>query len=93
MIVFAALLGVGLGLLYFGGLRLTTSRILRPHARWWLPALSFGCRLALVAATLWALSREGVGPLLSGLAGLLLARGYLLRRWGGQGQEPVRRPC
>jgi hypothetical protein len=88
MIGLAAVLGVGLGLAYFGGLRLTTCLVLAGHGRRWLPAVSLGCRLTLAAATFWALAREGVGPMLAALAGVWVARGFLL--WGRGGPDDGR---
>jgi F1F0 ATPase subunit 2 len=81
----AAVTGAGLGLTYFGGLWLTTRRLARGRGGRGLATLSWAARLALATAAFYALSREGVEPLLAGLGGLWLARGYLILRLGGPG--------
>jgi hypothetical protein len=40
-------------------------------------------RLALVALTIYALARENITLVPAALAGLWLARRWLLRQWGG----------
>jgi len=75
--------GVGLGLLYFGGLWLTVPLVVRKPGRPALFAASHAARFAVLGLALAALSRGGAGPLLAALAGLWLARSYLLFRLGG----------
>jgi hypothetical protein len=76
----AAVTGAGLGLAYFGALRLATRSPGPGGLRLWL--LGRWAGLALAAATFYALSREGVGAVLAGLLGLWLARGCLIRDAG-----------
>jgi F1F0 ATPase subunit 2 len=81
----AVVVGAALGVAYFGGLWLTTRRLLGGRGGWWLLPLSRWLRLALAGAAFYALSLEGAGAVLSGLAGLWLARGWLIRLLGGPG--------
>jgi F1F0 ATPase subunit 2 len=85
---FAALTtGTGAGLVYFGGLWLTLRLSLeRPRYRGLLLA-GYLVRLGIVALTLFALSQYGASAVLAGLAGLLLARRWLLAHLGGIGDE------
>jgi F1F0 ATPase subunit 2 len=81
---FAALItGTGAGLAYFGGLWLTLRLGLAGTRMRCLFLLSYSARLILVALTFYALSREGAAILLAGLAGLLVARRWLLAHLGG----------
>jgi N-ATPase, AtpR subunit len=95
----ALTLGVGVGLAYFAGLWLTLRASLpnpaaagpvgiRHHGggRMLLGA-SYFARFALVAVVFAALSREGLGHVLLGLAGLLLARHWLIGQIGGIGHD------
>jgi F1F0 ATPase subunit 2 len=80
--VLAALAGMLAGLVYFGGLWLTVRRLTRTGARkCWLHTSGLA-RLLLLGIVFQALSRDGPGTLLAGLAGLWLARGYLIYRIG-----------
>jgi F1F0 ATPase subunit 2 len=83
----ALMTGAGLGLAYFGGLWLTV-RYLSRGRRGVLLAASRCLRLGLVGLTFYGLSRDGVGMVLSGLAGLWLARWCLIRQLSG-GQHDV----
>ena len=75
--------GVGLGLAFFGGLWLTVRAFLRQTRSRLLLGSSQLLRFALVALTLYGLGREGADMLLAGLAGLWLARCWVLREIGG----------
>jgi len=91
----AASTGFGLGLAYYGGLWLSLAhqltrksepfRAARAGARaprFTVP-FSFGTRLALAAVTFYALLRTGgTAAMLTGLIGVLAARGYLFRTVG-----------
>jgi hypothetical protein len=76
--------GFGLGLAYFGGLWLDV-RWLRVGARATVRSIAArAARLALAAVTFYALlGTGGVSAVVSGLAGLLAARWYLVRAIGG----------
>lgn len=75
----AGLLGGGL---YFGGLWYTVRQL--PTAR--QPALlllgSFALRLALLLAAIYLLASSHWSNLFGAMAGILLARTLLIRRWG-----------
>lgn len=75
--------GIGLGLVYFGGLWLGVRQGLRSHRSAWMN-LSRLLRTLLFTLTFALLSREGLAVLLAGLTGFWLARWHLLRRLGGQ---------
>jgi len=77
------IVGLALGLAYFGGLWLTTRRLSTNQAPAGLAVLRRSGRLALVAGGLVVLSQLGLGPLLAGLAGMWLSRGFLIARLGG----------
>ncbi len=70
--------GAGAGLAYFGGLWLTLRLALGRPRRRWLLAGSGLVRLALVALTFYALCGGGAAHALAGLAGLLLARHWVV---------------
>lgn len=73
--------GVGLGVLYFGGLWLTIRRL--PETRH--PALltmgSYLARLALTMAGFYFVMDGQLSRLIAALAGFFLARQILVRRW------------
>lgn len=76
--------GAGLGLAFFGGLWLTVHAFLRQVRSRLLLGGSQLVRFALVGLALYGLSREGPDMLLAGLAGLWLARCWVLREVGGK---------
>lgn len=86
--------GALLGLVCFGGLWLTLSRLRRADRPRRLLAVSLAGRLAAAAAGLGLLAAWGPVPTVSGLVGLLGARQALLRRIGtgsaGHGPPPDR---
>jgi hypothetical protein len=45
-------------------------------------------RLSLVGLTFYGLGREDIGHVPAALAGLWLARMWVLHRWGGNGHAP-----
>jgi F1F0 ATPase subunit 2 len=75
--------GAGMGLAYFGGLWLTVSRVVSRPSLAFLVPLASGIRLLLLGVGLIMLSRHGSGGILSALAGLWLARWFLVRQLGG----------
>jgi F1F0 ATPase subunit 2 len=84
------LAGAAAGSLYFTGLWYTVRRL--PEARH--PALlllaSFVLRLALLLGTIYLLAGAHWSYLISAVAGLLLARTLLIRRWGPEnGERPT----
>jgi F1F0 ATPase subunit 2 len=74
--------GAGLGLAHFAGLWLTVRHLGGGSGAPFLLGLSRFARLALVGVVFWGLSRGGVGHVLWGLAGLWLARCWLLAHLG-----------
>jgi F1F0 ATPase subunit 2 len=70
--------GIGLGVLYFRGLRWNTRQFVDGARIAAVVALMFG-RFALLAAVLWAVSLEGAMPLLAAALGLFIARGLAIR--------------
>lgn len=80
MNVLAAIcVGVGLGVANFGGLWLTLRAEPTPGGFHW----SRIARLLLVSVGFYALTQEGLTPVLEGLGGFWLARTYFLSRVGG----------
>lgn len=80
----AASTGFGLGLAYFGGLWLSVRGLRCGSVSVVRFAAGRLARLALAAVTFFALLKSGgTAALLTGLAGLLAARSYLLREIGG----------
>ena len=75
--------GLGLGLLYFGGLWLTVRRVVQGSHRTPLLATSHVVRFAMLGSALSVLSQGGAGNLLAALVGIWLARSYLVCRLGG----------
>ena len=73
--------GVGLGLFYFGGLWLTVQRLRRVKRPALLLVASFALRRLLVAISFYVVMGNDVVKLAVCLAGFLLARGLLLRRF------------
>ncbi len=75
--------GFGLGLVSFGSLWLTVGALVR-RPRWRIVlGLLRVVRLLGVALVLYGLCREGAGMLLAGLAGMWLARTWLVWQVGG----------
>lgn len=74
--------GFGLGLVFFGGLWWTVSRLARGHRAVWLFPLSFLVRTALLLAGFWWVANGGLVRLALCLAGWLIARRFMLRRCG-----------
>lgn len=81
--VAAASTGAGLGIVYYGGLWLTLRAVLSNSlGTGWL-TISRAARLGVVGIGFYGLAQEGVALACAALAGLLLARWYLIRRLGG----------
>jgi len=76
-IVFAALAGLLLGLLFFGGLLLTTRALPRVRAPGLLAALSFLARMALLLAGLWWVGAGHWARMLACGLGVIAARPLL----------------
>jgi F1F0 ATPase subunit 2 len=82
------LLGVLLGLMYFGGLWWTVSAVARQRVpAWWL-AVSFVLRVALLTAGLYLVLLISVWHLAACLIGWLVARMALMRFVGKPGGVP-----
>ncbi len=91
--VAATTTGFGVGLASFGLLRWTVHQVLSDQARsrgpndasatkrTLLTVASGLIRLALLGLVMFGLAREGIGNLLAGVVGILLARECLIRRY------------
>ncbi len=66
--------GIGLGVLYFGGLWLTVKRLIKSRQPFLEALLSFYLRLAVVIAGLYVLMDDRWERLLIALAGFLVVR-------------------
>ena len=76
------MVGLGVGLVHFGGLWWSVRRLSDPSGA--SRHLRLGVlRFAALAAALATLARSGAGVLAAALFGLWLARGMLILRWGG----------
>jgi F1F0 ATPase subunit 2 len=79
----ALVVGVGLGLWFFGGLLWTVGRL--PGARHPAPLMliSFVVRAAgVVVGVMWLAGRHGLLPLAAALVGFIAVRMWMLRAWG-----------
>jgi F1F0 ATPase subunit 2 len=74
--------GLVLGLVNFSLLFATTARLLEAKRPMMLATGSFFGRIAVITACLYLLAGGHGGKLVAALAGLLLARGFFLRRAG-----------
>jgi F1F0 ATPase subunit 2 len=74
--------GMGLGLVYFGGLWLTVQRLPAATRPALLTLSSFLGRLALCVLGFYGVTEGDWGRLLLCLLGFLSSRTILLRRWG-----------
>ena len=70
----AFLIGVVLGVLYFGGLFITVEKIDRVKYPSLLMVLSFVLRMGLLVATFFYISKGGYKDILFTLAGVILTR-------------------
>jgi F1F0 ATPase subunit 2 len=85
----AMLIGVGLGLVCFGGLWFTVRSLPRFGGQA-LVVVSASVRLGLVGVTFYGLSRSGPIEVLAGLGGLWLARWCLVWKLGGEPRAVLR---
>jgi F1F0 ATPase subunit 2 len=83
------LAGILLGSLYFGGLWYTVRRLPTASRPAMLIIGSFLLRLAPFLAAIYLLAAAHWSNLLSAMAGVLLTRTLLIRRWGPD-RKPVR---
>jgi F1F0 ATPase subunit 2 len=74
--------GFGLGLGFFGGLWWTVLRVTRGQSATWLFPLSSLVRTALLLAGFWSFARGNPMQLAPCLAGWLIARQFIIRRYG-----------
>lgn len=79
---FALAAGFGLGLGFFGGLWWTVQRVSRANRAAWLLPLSSLVRTVLALAGFWWVSSGDLVRLALCLAGWLIARLMMLRRYG-----------
>lgn len=79
--LYPLIVGMGLGLIYFGGLWLTLRTLSDAnHRKAWLVSLSLLGRMSIVAAVLYLLFRDSWQQLLAVMAGMLITRTLLVRR-------------
>jgi F1F0 ATPase subunit 2 len=83
------LTGVIVGGLYFGGLWYTVRRLPTTRHPALLAVGSFTLRLALLLAAIYFLTTTHWSSVFSALAGILLARTLLIRRWGPEKRTEV----
>jgi F1F0 ATPase subunit 2 len=81
-LVLAALAGVGLGLVYFGGLWLTLQRVPRSRSPALLAMVSFVGRTALMLVGFYFVMGDSWQRLVACLVGVVAARVALVRRLG-----------
>ena len=79
---FALLVGVGIGLFFFGGLWFTVRQMTSNPSGFTAVfcLLSFGVRMLLLAACLWFMLHCGIEFLLVSVAGMLLVRWWMVRK-------------
>ncbi|MCB5285383.1 ATP synthase subunit I [Desulfobulbus oligotrophicus] len=80
LLLLALVAGLGLGLLYFGGLWLTVQRLARTRNPTLLFALSFVLRTALVVTGMYLVMDGSWQRLLVCLAGFIIVRQVMLSR-------------
>lgn len=80
--IVALMAGAGLGVFYFGGLWWTTQRLLTASNPALLAFASFVARTVVTLAGFYLAAGGDWMRLIVCLAGFLLARTILLRRWG-----------
>ncbi len=80
------ILGVTIGLFFFGGLRLTLEWLAKAKRPELLAVLSFVIRMASVAGVMVWLATQSLGSVVAGLVGLLGARTILITRAGSAGE-------
>jgi F1F0 ATPase subunit 2 len=88
-LILSFLAGIAAGSIYFGGLWYTVRQL--PTARHPAPLLlgSFALRLALLLGAIYLLASAHWSYLFSAMAGVILARTLLIRRWGPEKRERV----
>jgi F1F0 ATPase subunit 2 len=79
-LLLAAAIGAALGVLYFEGLWLTTSRLGSARLPGLLLVASFLVRAAVLSAGLVLVMTGGLGRLLAALVGLVVARTVIVHR-------------
>ena len=80
-LIIAMLVGIGMGIFYFGGLWLTVKHIANAQGKIFLVMGSFLARNAFCAVILWLLARGGHWQrVLVCLLGFVIARTFLVRR-------------
>ena len=82
VLVLAFMAGLGLGVFYFGGLWLTVQRLPQARHPGLLTLLSLIIRLGVTLAAFYLVMAGRWERLLVCLAGFLLVRVVLVRRWG-----------
>ncbi|HTZ78815.1 MAG TPA: ATP synthase subunit I [Stellaceae bacterium] len=78
-----AVLGVAMGALHLGLLRLNTDLYLGDRG-WWQPVALHFARMAAVVVGFVAVATGGAGAVLAAFAGFLLARALLIRPLAGR---------
>jgi F1F0 ATPase subunit 2 len=83
-VVFAVVAGGIIGVFYFGGLWLTVRALAGARNPGFLILASFVSRTAVALFAFYLLMDGRWQRLLAGMAGFLIARYYMLRRYGNQ---------
>ena len=78
------LVGILLGLAFFGGLWWTTQRVISSHSPALLVFASLLLRMSVLAAGLFAMSQVGAGAVVAAGCGVLLVRCWMIRVLGRQ---------
>jgi len=79
-VLLALVAGLGLGLIFFGGLWLTVRQLADIRHPWLLFAMSFILRLALVVAGMYLVMDDSWQRMLACLAGFIIVRQIMLSR-------------
>jgi F1F0 ATPase subunit 2 len=86
----ASAVGLGLGFFYFSTLWLTVGSLSeRRHPALWT-LVSFVFRMAVLLVVFVAFTGGDVLSMVSLLVGFMVARGLLIRRWGGSVRDELR---
>jgi len=80
ILLLALVAGLGLGLIFFGGLWLTVRQLADTRHPWLLFAMSFVVRLALVVAGMYLVMDNSWQRMLACLAGFIIMRQAMLSR-------------
>jgi F1F0 ATPase subunit 2 len=83
--------GLGLGLLYFGGLWLTVRQLVKARRPGWLTLASFIGRSVLTLAGFYLVMQGGWQRIVAALVGFMLMRQLLVSQMGRRGNHTNQR--